>query len=207
MRARTTVAEPGRGSRAVETSHRGTDILTVMAERRATRSYTGEGVDRGTIERLLDAAVQAPSAMDLEPWAFVVFEGRERLRRFSEEAKRELLRDDVESLPLKARTMLADPSFDIFYGAPVLVVICATSVGSQAAEDCCLAAQNFMLAARAAGLATCPIGFARRWLNAPDTKRRIGIPEDLVPVFPVILGYPAQHPVSPGRRAPVVFWR
>ena len=31
--------------------------------------------------------------------------------------------------------------------------------------------------------------------------------EDLVPVFPVILGYPAQRPVSPGRRAPVVFWR
>ncbi len=207
MRAGTIFAEPGPGSRAAETGDRERDVLTVISERRATRNYTGEQVDRATIERLLDAAVQAPSAMDLEPWAFVVFEGRERLRQFSEEAKRHLLHGAGESLPANARTMLADPSFDIFYGAPALIVICATSAQSQAAEDCCLAAQNFMLAAHAAGLATCPIGFARPWFNSPATKRKIDIPENLVPVFPVILGHAEQHPASPGRRAPVVFWR
>jgi nitroreductase len=39
-------------------------------------------------------------------------------------------------------------------------VICAKSADPGAVEDCCLAAQNFMLAALDFGLATCPIGFA-----------------------------------------------
>src|SRR5450755_1003467 len=165
------------------------DVLTAIEERRAVRSYGEAAVDRKTIERLIRAAVQAPSARDLEPWAFVVFEGRERLRRFSDEAKRELLRGPEAGSSPEVRTRLTDPAFDIFYGAPVLIVTCATSPASQAAEDCCLAAQNLMLAAHANGLATCPIGFARPWLNLPATKRGLGIAADLVPVFPLILGH------------------
>ena len=90
--------------------------------------------------------------------------------------------------------MLADSSYDVFHGAPALVVICATFPEAQAAEDCCLAAQNLMLAAHAAGLATCPIGLARGWLNRPETKAALGIPREYVPVFPVIVGHPAQVP-------------
>lgn len=183
------------------------EVLTAISDRRAIRSYRDEGVDRKTVERLIDAAVCAPSARDLEPWAFVVFEGREKLRGFSDEAKRELLATTERKASPEVRAKLADPSFNIFYGAPVLVVICATSAESQAAEDCCLAAQNFMLAAYSAGLATCPIGFARHWLTLPETKRRIGIPEDVVAVFPVILGHPNETPARRGRRAPVILWR
>ena len=183
------------------------DVLQAIAERRAVRAYTGEELDRATVERLIHFAVQAPSAMDLEPWAFVVFEGRERLREFSAQAKRVLLRSPDESGSPKMRAMLSDPGFNIFYGAPVLVVICATSAQSQAAEDCCLAAQNLMLAAHAEGVATCPIGFARSWLNLPATKVALGIPQNWNPVFPVILGRAREHPASPGRRAPTLMWR
>jgi len=184
------------------------DVLEAIGERRAVRAYTDRRLERATVERLIRSAVQAPSAMDLEPWAFVVFEGRERLRDFSEQAKRVLLRGPEESGSPKMRAMLSDPAFDIFYGAPVLVVICATSTQSQAAEDCCLAAQNLMLAAHAEGVATCPIGLARPWLSLPTTRVALGIPETWNPVFPVILGRAAgKHPASPGRRAPVVMWR
>ncbi|MGE5415107.1 MAG: nitroreductase family protein [Syntrophomonadaceae bacterium] len=183
------------------------DVLQAIGERRAVRAYTDEALDRATVEQLIHSAVQAPSAMDLEPWAFVVFEGRERLRDFSEQAKRVLLRSPEESLPPKMRAMLSDPAFDIFYGAPVLLVICATSAQSQAAEDCCLAAQNLMLAAHAEGVATCPIGLARPWLNLPATRAALGIPQDWTPVFPVILGRAREHPLSPGRRAPLLMWR
>jgi nitroreductase len=182
------------------------DVLKAISERRATRAYTDEGLDRATVERLIHAAVQAPSARDLEPWAFVIFEGKERLREFSEEAKGVLLRSRKEGWPPEMQVRLSDPSFDIFYGAPVLIVICAASEQSQAAEDCCLAAQNLMLAAHAEGVATCPIGFARPWLNLPATKRALGIPNDWVPVFPIILGRPGDHPAPPGRRDPVLLW-
>jgi nitroreductase len=117
-----------------------------------------------------------------------------------------LLRDGKESRSPEVRAPLSDPSFDVFYDAPVLVVICATSPDRQAAEDRCLAAQNFMLAAVAEGLATCPIGFARPWLSASATRRKLGIPREWVPVFPIILGYPGEHSADPGRRAPAVLW-
>jgi len=183
------------------------EVLEAIGERRAVRAYTDEVLDRATVERLIHSAVQAPSAMDLEPWAFVIFEGKERLRGFSEEAKRVVLRSSEESGSPKMRAMLSDPSFDIFYGAPVLVVICATSAQSQAAEDCCLAAQNLMLAAHAEGVATCPIGLARPWLNLPATRVALGIPQNWNPVFPIILGRTREHPASPGRRPPILMWR
>jgi nitroreductase len=183
------------------------DVFQAISQRRAIRAYTDEVLERATVERLIQCAVQAPSAMDLEPWAFVVFEGQDRLRGFSEEAKQALLRSHEAAESPKMRSMLSDPSFNIFYSAPVLVVICATSALSQAAEDCCLAAQNLMLAAHAEGLATCPIGLARLWLNLPATKDALGIPQDWIPVFPIILGRPREHPASPGRRAPNLLWR
>lgn len=183
------------------------DVLRAIAERRAVRAYTDEQPDRATVERLIHSAVQAPSAMDLEPWAFVVFEGKARLREFSERARQVLLQSPEESGSPKMRAMLSDPAFHIFYDAPVLVVICATSARSQAAEDCCLAAQNLMLAAHAEGVATCPIGLARPWLDLPATKIALGIPENWNPVFPIILGRAREHPAPPGRRAPLLMWR
>lgn len=203
---KTLVTQRSSRSEVVEPDARKMDVSAAIAQRRATRSYTEQTVDREAVERLIQAAVQAPSARDLQPWAFAIFEGKERLRKFSEEAKRALLKDRKESRSPDVRALLSDPGFDIFYGAPILIVISATSAQSQAAEDCCLAAQNLMLAAHAEGLATCPIGFARPWLNLPTTKRRIGLPRDWVPVFPIILGHPKEDPAPPGRRTPGVLW-
>jgi nitroreductase len=183
------------------------ETLRAIRERRATRSYTEETVGRRMIEELLELASEAPSARNLQPWAFVVFEGRDRIRGFGSEATRSLLDDPDGTLPPEMKAHLSEPGFEMFYGAPLLVVICAASSEPQAAEDCCLAAQNLMLAAHAQGLATCPIGLSRRWLGQPATKERLGIPIDHVPVFPLALGHPAERPLSPGRRAPEISWR
>ncbi|HWL61826.1 MAG TPA: nitroreductase family protein [Steroidobacteraceae bacterium] len=70
-------------------------------------------------------------------------------------------------VPPALRAMVSDGAFSMFYHAPVLVLVIATTAGEQAREDCCLAAQTFMLAARDRGLGTCWIGLARAWLNLP----------------------------------------
>jgi nitroreductase len=146
--------------------------VSAIYHRRAVRAYTAESVNRMTIERLIEAAIQAPSAMDSEPWAFVVFEGKARLREFSDAIKSELSKSEEASNRPAIQSIFSDPAFNVFYGVPVLILICATSAESQAAEVCCLAAQNLMLAAHDSGLATCPIGFARKWLSSPSTRRR-----------------------------------
>jgi nitroreductase len=59
------------------------DLQDAILGRRAVREYTGQAVDEGTIRRLVAAAVQAPSAVNQQPWTFVVVRERSRLDRIS----------------------------------------------------------------------------------------------------------------------------
>jgi|GEM_PF-20840 len=178
------------------------DVASAIRDRRAIRKYTNEIVDRSLIEELLRAAVCAPSALDLQPWAFAVFQGAELLASFSRRAVAHM-RDAGSTLVPEARRAHGGPEESLFHGASTLVVICATSDDRQAAEDCCLAAQNVMLTAHAMGLGTCPIGSARAWLSLPETRAELGLGH-AVPVFPIAIGIPAETPRAPERKAPVI---
>ena len=147
------------------------DVIEAIYHRRSVRAFTTDAVSSEVIDDLVSAAVQAPSAMDLQPCAFCIIEGQATLSQFSGRAKRHLLETMTPDSPIfHYRDQLSEPAFDIFYGAPVLVVIAATSDAAQSAEDCCLAAQNLTLAAHGMALGTCCIGFARPWLNLAETK-------------------------------------
>lgn len=178
-------------------------LLEAVYGRRAVRRYAATGLERADVEHLIDAAIQAPSAMNAQPWAFYAVLGSERLRGFSARAKAHL--EAAGELPERARIMLRDIP-NIFYGAPALVIVCATDEEAQSAQDCCLAAENFMLAAVAAGLSTCPIGFSRSWLTLPQTKSDLGIPRRAIPVFPIVVGVGAEEPANHGRRPPTIVW-
>jgi nitroreductase family protein len=52
--------------------------LDAIYRRRATRAFTPQPVDDAAIRELLRAAVHAPTAMHLEPWAFELAEGEPR---------------------------------------------------------------------------------------------------------------------------------
>ena len=84
--------------------------------------------------------------------------------------------------------------FRFFYPAPVLIVISAMTEGPWIVEDCSLAAEKLMLAARDIGLGTCWIGFAQGFLNTPEGKSVLGLPAAWVPVAPIIVGYPKAPP-------------
>jgi len=188
------------------------DILHAIYHRRAVRAYTAEQPDDGAIRKLLDAAVHAPTAMHLEPWAFVVVQDKAALKRYSDRAKVMLL-DDIKaggalaqdaSMKSRLLAMLGDPSFNIFYDAGTLIVICRKPAGPYAEADCWLAAENLMLAAYAKDLGTCCIGFAIPVLNSPDVKRELGIPEDAAAVVPIIVGFPRGAIETVPRKPPQV---
>jgi len=67
------------------------ELLEAIYTRRATRSFLPEPVSDETVRRLLEVAVQAPSAMNAQPWRFVVIQDPVRLDRYSERAKALLL--------------------------------------------------------------------------------------------------------------------
>jgi len=177
------------------------DVKKAIYGRRAVREYTSESVERSVLESLIEDAVQAPSAMNLQPWAFSVYQSVGQLRGFSERAREHIL---ATPSPLPLVDMLP-PGVNIFHDAPVLIVICAVNSLQQSAEDCCLAAQTLMLSAYARGLGTCPIGFSREWLNLPEVKTELGIPAEAVVVFPVVVGHPKSQPAPHGRQKPLVY--
>ncbi len=185
------------------------ELIEAIYQRRAIRDYTSAKVAASTLNELIDAALQAPSAMNHQPWAFAVFQGRPRLLEYSVRAKAHFLAMVLAPFGFHERgDTLTDPTYNIFYNASTLLVICARHEGLNPAEDCCLAAQNFMLAAHAAGLGTCPIGIARPWLNLPEVKEELGIPSDVAAVFPLTVGYPASLPAPTPRQAPdVLCWK
>jgi nitroreductase len=183
------------------------ELMQAIRGRRAVRSYTARQIPRETILALVDAAIAAPSAMNLQPWSFAIVQDVERLAGMSAAAKRFLLASPLSDLALSSqRAALEDPAFDLFYGAPCLIVICARPPSRQASEDCCLAAQNLMLAAHASGLGSCWIGFARPWLEQPQIRASLGLLPDQIPVVPIIVGEPAMLPKPAARHRPSVIW-
>jgi nitroreductase len=186
---------------------------SLIYERHAVRSYRPVAVDEWTIRSLLDAAVHAPTAMHEEPWRFVVIQDPALLRKISDRAKalaatREANQGNLLKPPGASgdgiASLLADPSFNIFYDATTLIAICAEVTTDFVAADCWLAAENLMLAAAASGLGSCVIGFAVEAMNTSQIKEWLGIPAKLAVVAPIIVGMPSEEVMPSPRKAPVV---
>jgi nitroreductase len=183
------------------------DLRETIYTRRSVREFTEQPVDDDVLRQLIDAAIQAPSAVNAQPWLFCVVRDKGLLARISREAKAAMLESGpAGSAPHDFRQLLANPDFDIFYHAPALIVISSASEGPWAVENCALAAENLMLAARAAGMGTCWIGFAQGWLGTAHGKAALGLPPACRPVAPIIVGYPKSRPTPVPRTEPNISW-
>jgi nitroreductase len=182
------------------------ELLEAIEGRRSVREYTDEPVDEAVVRELIGAAIKAPSAINQQPWAFVVVNDPALLTRISDQAKAYLLKASLGAPAHPFREMLNDPKFHIFYHAPLLVVIAAAEPTDWAVEDCALAAENLMLAAYAKGLGTCWIGFAQHWLATADGKAALGVPATYAPIAPIIVGHPRRQPPPVPRKAPEIHW-
>jgi nitroreductase len=193
------------------------EAMRLFAGRRSVRSYGPEPVSDTAIHAMLRAAVQAPTAMHVEPWLFVVVQDRDALKRCSDVARATILEQphvykdlhDPSPTPknggfLKA---LGSPEFNIFYNAGTLVLVCARMTNAFVAADCWLAAGQVMLAATALGLGTCCIGSALPAVNSEAVKADFGIPDDVTVVAAIIVGDPARSAAPTTRRPPrILSW-
>jgi nitroreductase len=180
------------------------DITAAIYSRRAVRAYTSQSLAPVMLRRLIDAAIQAPSAVNEQNWSFTVVQDKALLRKISTQAKAYLLAQG--SLAPHLRTLVEDREFDIFYDAPALVVISSMGEGQWAVENCALAAENLMLAACAEGLGSCWIGFAQSWLGTADGRAALQLQPDRVPRAPIIVGYPQGQLAAVSRREPEICW-
>jgi nitroreductase len=184
-------------------------VLAAIRGRRSVRAYLPTPLTPAELEALVDAAIQAPSALNQQAWAFVVIQDRALLGRYSTRIKPLVLAGlpGIGVSPEFERT-LSDPAYHVFHDAPALIVICARGSDPFATIDSCLAAQNLMLAAHGMGLGSCWIGLAQSWLNRESVKDELGMPRDWTAVAPIAVGHPAGPlPAAPPRRTPEMRWR
>ena len=183
------------------------DLHEAIYTRRAVRAYTAQAVDEATLRALIDAAVQAPSAVNEQPWSFCVIRDARLLADISRRAKAHMLATTPAGLlSHHFAEILGDAQFDIFYHAPALIVISAPAKSPWATENCALAAQNLMLAAHALGLGSCWIGFAQNWLRTAEGRAVLDLPADYLPVAPIIVGHPGMKPPAVARKPADIHW-
>lgn len=184
-----------------------TDFFEVAGRQRAHRRFTDAPVDDATIERLLDAAVRAPSAENRQPWEFVVVR---------DTATRAALGDlmvrawegggKAWSQSRLSPGMLADVDAGMHggvAGAPVVLVVCVdlergmeVTIGSSIFP----AVQNILLGATALGLGSALTTIATGF--DAELRALLALPDHVRPVALVPLGHPARA-LGPSRRDPV----
>ena len=191
------------------------DVFENIYLRRSVRDYKPNDVPDDIIRELIKVGTYAPSAGNKQPWRFVVIKNREIIARLSGRAKKMWL-DTVSENPNPDVKMLADaevkmlanamkmPEFNIFYNAPVLILIFAAPGAFSPQDDCAAAAENMMLAARSLGIGSCWIGFGMPLGSDADVLQELKVPEDHRLMAPLIFGYPVKDvQMAPQRKEDV----
>ncbi len=187
------------------------ETIRIIYERRAVRKYKNKPVERDLIQEVIDAGRMAPSAINKQPWKFYVLTEKEMIRSFSKEiaavAIKEFSRSGIRNIVKTASHLLHfSHGFDframedpVFHGAPVVIFITAPRDNEWAPLDIGMCAQNMMLAAKAVGLDSCPVGFAK-FVGNTKLYPRLTVPDSEEVFLSVILGYGDEHPEIHDRR-------
>jgi nitroreductase len=186
-----------------------TDLDAIRA-RRSVRSLRAGKPARATINTLLAAAVRAHTAVHQEPWAFVIVQHRDKLKRLSDRAKPLFVEAHRAQLDRggHALDIFASPDFNIFNDAGALIMIGAQPSGRFAVADCWLAAENLMLAACSPRLGTCVIGPAPAALNLGEGKTELGIPVKFTAIAATVVGVPrGETAIRSRKELRVLAWR
>jgi len=163
------------------------ELWEAIRGRRSVRSFQDRPVERELLERLVEAAIWAPSGGNAQTWHFVVVTEPERLRK----------------LRTVSPGLLGEP--------PAVIAVCqdlseARRKGGElgasflAPVDAAMATQNILLAAYDAGLGSCVVASFHKGAVA----RLLRLPEGVEPVLLVSIGWPERVPPSPGRRRNVI---
>jgi nitroreductase len=151
------------------------DALAVIHSRRSVREFTGESVSAEELDTILKAAMAAPSAVNCQPWAFVVVTEKETLNGLA------------DGLPYAQMLRRA--------GAGIVVCAVVEKAFNRMTEfaiiDSALAAENILLAAEALGLGAVWTAAYPDPGKAAFVRETLHIPKDVIPLAVIPVGHPA----------------
>lgn len=155
--------------------------LDYIFYRRSIRRYTDQKIDAQQIKNLLTAAMYAPSAVNRQPWHFVV----------------------IDDPALMERIMEVHPHARMLNTASHAIVVCGDELLQHGegywVVDCGAATQNLLLAAQTMGLGACWVGLHPREDRKIAFSRLLQLPSHIKPFAMVALGYPDEKKKRPDR--------
>lgn len=181
------------------------DFLQLIKARRSIRNYQDRALPKHLIERLLQAAIWAPSAHNRQPWRFAVATKR-KTKILLAEAMGQRLRMDLTADGLSPDIIEADiqRSFQRISNSPALILVSLSMLDMDtypddrrqenerlmAVQSTAMAGQNILLAAHTLGLGAC-------WMCAPlfcpeVVRLALDLPNDWQPQGLITLGFPAE---------------
>ena len=147
--------------------------------RTSVRKYTNEAVTKADIETMLRAGMAAPTAVNKQPWHFVVVTDREQLNALAS----------------------ANRGTGMAAKAPLAIVVCGdmqktlTGIGQGFwVQDCSAATENILLTANALGLGAVWTGLYPNEERAKAVRDVVKAPEHIVPLCVIVIGHPADTP-------------
>jgi nitroreductase len=182
------------------------DFQELLKIRRSIRNFDKKEIPPDLIMNIITEACMAPSAQHGQPWRFIIVTDRNKIKKLSDESKKNLLSDlaqDPDSYIKKYETALRNERFNVFWNAPCLILIAGLKESPFLDVDCALAACYIMFSAADKGLGTCWIGLGAQIRN-PDVLREIGLADGYRVIAPIIMGFPKSIPEPRERRKPDV---
>jgi len=155
-------------------------VFATIRDRTSIRKFDPSvDVSEEAVEKILKAGMCAPSAMNKQPWEFVVVRDPEKLKALGE----------------------ALPYSRVGNGAKVAIIVCGSldnGLPGRGKEywihDCSAASQNILLTAKALGLGAVWTGVYPGEDRIAVVRKIVAIPEGYAPLNVIPLGAPAENP-------------
>ena len=190
-----------------------TPILQLIKQRRSIRNFKEKEINKETLKEIIQTGKYAPSALNKQPWKFIVITNKNFIKDLSIKVKEELRKilkkrfikkfsikelkdEDIFKLLLAFAFSKEDI---IFFNAPALVFI-LTKNNLFNNESCACCAENMMIAAHSLGIGSCWIGFASVLGLKKQLLEKIGVPEKHHIAAAIVFGYPKENPGKPSIR-------
>ena len=151
------------------------DTLTTIMKRRSIRKFTDQPVEREKLQQLLEAAMAAPSAMNAQPWEFVVVTEKAVMDKFRHALMFAKMNAPAAICVLGSNRMQKGKAGDKFW-----------------VQDCSAASENILLAATALGLGSVWIGVHPLTIFSRQVSSILNLPEGVTPLNLIYIGYPAE---------------
>ncbi|MCU0342493.1 MAG: nitroreductase family protein [Ignavibacterium sp.] len=157
------------------------DLQYALINRRSIRKYKDQKISKDDLNSVLKAAMYAPSAMNLQAWHFIVIDDKQ------------VLIDTIGSIHYA----------EMLKQAPAAILVCGDSAieknESWILQNCSAAIQNILLSAHGLGIGSCWIAIHGMDDVYKNIKNQFDLPENIIPVSLISLGYPEEKVTSEER--------